>query len=489
MSNDFDNSGLASQPVGQPLRFHEALSGSLLIPFSRLRRRLHPRQRKIMRFYDLGLRFRREHTNFSEEQKLAWILSALRKAVRRAYQHTSYYHRLFDSVGFNPAADFTFEDYARLPVLTRDQIHNADAELISREIPRKRLKKDATGGSTGTPTVIWRGPEESGWSEGGISYFMRKIGVPEGSSMGYLWGHNLDPVASDSLRDRLYSFQMNERWFDCFRLSPEILERYHREFERWRPACILAYATALGSLAEYLAERNYVPSYPTRCAITGAEKLLPHHRQLFERVFHKPVYERYGSRDAGAIAFQTDPGKTLDFEVDWVNTLVEPASNESESDILITKLHADGMPMLRYRLGDVGTFPPGSRPGHPVLTLKEIVGRATDRVWLPDGGWINGIELPHLLKDFPVREFVLIQHEDYSTELRVVVKPGFDEEAERQILAILGKNLRGVSVVLRHVDEIPRTLSNKWRPVFSEVRPHETNADGSELHSIGRKNL
>ncbi|MCV4785370.1 hypothetical protein OFM36_38655, partial [Escherichia coli] len=63
---------------------------------------------------------------------------------------------------------------------------------------------------------------------------MERIDVPVGTRTAYFWGHNLDPVARDGWRARLYDFQMNVRWFDCFRLSPEVLNRYHHEFESWR---------------------------------------------------------------------------------------------------------------------------------------------------------------------------------------------------------------------------------------------------------------
>jgi phenylacetate-CoA ligase len=333
------------------------------------------------------------------------------------------------------------------------------------------LRKDATGGATGAPTEVWLGPEETGWRESGIEYFMQRIGVPSGTRIGALWGHHLDPVGSTKLRDRYYEFVTNRRWFDCFRLSPEVFERYHRELEDWRPSCILAYAGALGHFAEYLSEQGLRPNYPTHCLVTGAEKLLPHHRQLIEAVFARPVHERYGSRDVGGIGFQTDPAGSLDFEIDWMNVLIEPETDEPESAIVVTKLHADGMPMLRYRVGDEGRFPTGSQPGHPAFALEEVVGRLMDRVWLRDGRWIHAIQLPHLMKDYPVREFMLTQHSDYSVAVQIAPKPGFGAGSLQQIEATLRANLPGLPLAISLVEQVPRTKANKWRPVVSEVVP------------------
>jgi phenylacetate-CoA ligase len=397
------------------------------------------------------------------------MLNRLRFVVRRAYRETEYYREFLDETGFDPHFDFSFDDYSHLPVLERDSVRTAGNSIISTAVPPDQLKREATGGSTGEPTEIWIGPEESGWSESGGESFFRRLGVPTGTRTGLLWGHHLDPVASDRLRDRYYAFANNIKWFDCFRLSPEVLDGYHKEFERWKPACIIAYASALASLAEYLLNNGIKPAYPPRCLITGAEKLFPQQRETINRVFDQPVHERYGSRDIGCIGYQTSVAQNLSFEIDWSNLLVERETDESDSAILITKLHADGMPMLRYRIGDIGRFSGDQRPGHPVFTLREVVGRDTERIWLPDGRWIHGIQIPHLMKDFPVREFMLVQSSDYSVVLKVVPRNGFGESNRAGIEATVAANLPGVALSIAVVDEIPRTRANKWRPVVSEI--------------------
>ncbi|HWQ34191.1 MAG TPA: hypothetical protein VNQ79_15190 [Blastocatellia bacterium] len=457
--------------TGVSVSTHELLSRRVLMPLSHLKGKLRRRSRPVLQAYEEGMRFRAEAEAWSEERKSAWVLERLRFAVRRAYSETVYYQELFDQIGFDPWTEFSFDDYARLPVLERDDVQRAGERLISSAVARDDLLRDSTGGSTGVPTEIFLGPEERGWRESAGEYYRQRFGVPTGTRTALLWGHHLDPVARDGWHDRLYAFSTHTRWFDCFRLSPEVLARYHREFERWRPDCIIAYASALGHLAEYVAESGERPHYPGRCFITGAEKLMPHHRRLIESVFGRPVHERYGSRDAGYVAFQMNPAVTHDYETDWANVLLEPETGEPETAILITKLHADGMPMLRYRIGDVGRFATGSRPGYPVFTLPEVIGRDLDRVWLPDGRWLNSLQFPHLIKDFPVHEYMLIQHEDYAVELLIVPKRGFNADCHRQLLAAVQANLPGIPVNSLLVDEIPRTRSNKWRPVISEVRP------------------
>jgi phenylacetate-CoA ligase len=450
---------------------HDVAAVRVLQPLYRVYRLARPSRRPAMRACNHGMRFRREAAHWTGEQKRDWILRQLRLTVRRAARETPYYRELFAAVGFDPGADFEFADFARLPVLERASVRAAGKSLLSPAVAVSQLRHDATGGSTGTPTEIWTGPEERGWRESGNEFFMRRIGLPAGSRIALLWGHHLDPVHRRGVRDWIHDWTDNIRWFDCLRLSSSVLEQYHRELQRWRPHCVLAYAGALAALADEVRRRGHRPTYPTRCFVTGAEKLIPEERTLIEGVFRRPVHERYGSRDVGLIGFQTGPSHSLDYEVDWSNVLVESETEEVSSPILVTKLHADAMPMLRYRIGDVGRFPKGGGPALPALTLHEVVGRETDRIWLPGGKWMNGLGFPHLIKDYPVRDFQVVQRADFEVEIRVVARSDFSDESRSGILETVRANLPGVPVDLLLVDDIPKSTSNKRRPVISEVNP------------------
>jgi phenylacetate-CoA ligase len=457
-------------------KVHKLLSQRALLPFTRARSMAKKALRPVMSAYYEGLRFRQESAAWSAAKKREWILKRLRYALRRAYEETPFYRERFEHIGFDPRADFSFADFASLPVLEKAEVREAGKSLLSSQIPANQLLQDATGGSTGIPTEIWLGPEERGWRESAGEWFHQQIGIPTGTRTALLWGHHLDPVKRDGLRDRYSAFVNHQRWFDCFRLSQETLARYHKEFERWQPACIVAYATALGELAEHLKEGGLVPNYPNICFVTGAEKLLPHHRKLIESVFKRPVHERYGSRDVGYIGYQLAPKRSFDFAVDWANVLLEPETSDQSSAILITKLHADGMPMIRYRIGDVGSFPLDSKSGYPSFALKEVLGRDTDRIWLRNGRWISGLQMPHLLKDFAVQEFQFVQQADYSIDLSIVPQNGFCDQSRQGILAALASNLEELPINIMLVDCIERSTANKWRPVISHIKAMEYDA-------------
>jgi phenylacetate-CoA ligase len=450
-------------------KLHSYFSRCALPLLLTLQQTLVASKKRTARHIQHGLSFRAESDGWDVTAKKQWILDRLRWVLRDAAANTTYYARLFHDLGFNPQSDFTFEEFARIPALERSTVLNNGRALISQARPMAHLLPNASGGSSGQPVKIWVGPQELGWNLSGIRYFARKLGFSPGASVAFLWGHHLDPGHEPSLARKSIFLVRNERWFDCFRLSDDVLLEYHFAMERFQPDHIIAYASALGMFADFLRRKSLAPNYPTKCILTGAEKLFDYQREAAESVFRCPVYERYGARDAGLIGYQIPDEQSRDFIVDWCNTFVEPETPDQESAILVTKLHADGMPMIRYRVGDVGKFPPGSRPGSPSMRLESVIGRTVDRIWMRDGRYIHGTQFPHMFKDFPVREFMVVQSEDYSLEIQLVPNSTFCKQNEQAILNLIGKNLPGLVVRIVKTDFIPKTIANKWRPVISRV--------------------
>jgi phenylacetate-CoA ligase len=419
--------------------------------------------------YIEGRRLRREARQWSAAQRESWMLAQLRRAVRHAAE-TPFYRARFRDAGFDPASDFTFDDYARLPILERADVSQGwEAMLSSRVAPADR-RKDGTGGSTGTPLSYFSGPEERGWRLSGQDDFMAQLGLRRGESMAYLWGHHIDQRERETARERVRDLLMNRRWFDCFRLSPEVLQRYHQELTDFMPNGLLAYASALDALATELLSRGLTATYPARRLVTGAEKLWPAQRARIQQAFAAPLHEQYGSREIGLVAAQHgDPSRSLALDVDWANLLVEPEGAGPEASIIVTKLHADAMPMLRYRIGDQAHFGGHCRPGHPVFQLEEVLGRQLDGLHLPDGRWVHGVGIPHMMKDLPVREFQIRQAADYSIEVSIVPGADYTPDASARIAQVLGDNLPGIPIRVRTTDAIPRSAANKWRPVITDA--------------------
>jgi len=189
-----------------------------------------------------------------------------------------------------------------------------------------------------------------------------------------------------------------------------------------------------------------------------------------ETIYGAPVFDRYGSRDVGPMAMECEVHNGL--HLNSVDLLIEPHGGTpgEPQEVLITNLNAYGMPLIRYAIGDMATFSDRLCPcGRTTALFDRIVGRVTDVIFLGEGRLLPGEFFPHLLKDFPINEFQVIQEEDRSLTIRAIRGDGYGPEAEERITALVTEYTHGLPLRIEYVDAIDRTRTGKLRPVISNV--------------------
>ncbi len=80
----------------------------------------------------------------------------VRRMVAHAYRRVPYYRDVLDGLGLKPSDFTTAADLARLPILERRQIQEAPEKFISRAEDISRCLVLRTGGSSGTPLVVYQ---------------------------------------------------------------------------------------------------------------------------------------------------------------------------------------------------------------------------------------------------------------------------------------------------------------------------------------------
>jgi len=220
---------------------------------------------------------------------------------------------LFARIGFDPQADFTFADFAQLPVLERDEVRRAGSNLISSIVPTAALRKDSTGGSSGVPTEIWLGPEELGWRESGLEFPLeaRACGCP-------VIGPDVSGVNECLTPARgsiLYPFEM-----EADALAKLIVETLRdKEKMCWRSEACARYMRAQFSLRrmakDYL--RIYQEAPHPQYAMTCAAKIYPASKRLFDVPSH--LYRQAAESGARWLrdCVRRDTASASKYEAEW----------------------------------------------------------------------------------------------------------------------------------------------------------------------------
>ena len=366
----------------------------------------------------------------------------------------------------------------RVPVMRRADIQADPASFTADSVPSV---DDHTGGSTGTPMTFKVDRATQQAREASLMWANNLAGWRPGHRIAMLWGSDRD--AKSALRDWRLNLRWwidNMRWYNAFKMGEAEMAAFHRAMTRFRPHLLVAYAGSLDVYAHYLESIPHRGSripYPLISLVSSAEVLAPHVRERVERTFGKPVFDRYGNREAGAIAAECEAHQGLHVnEHDFIVEIDSPNPNQEPGPLLITYLANRAMPLIRYDTGDLAVWAKGvCSCGRTSRRLARIVGRQSDTIRTASGHLIHGEYFTHVLYGADgVQAFQFVQETLMRYRLRVV---GSADAAQQQlwrqkIVQILDP---GSELIIEFVSDLPTLASGKRRFTLSLVESSDVN--------------
>lgn len=367
-----------------------------------------------------------------------------------------------------------FEVLSSLPVIGRADIQkNPDA---FRAAGATEVFPDATGGSTGTPLKFWVDRATQRARESSLYWADSLAGWNYGERIAMLWGSDKDVAsATRKLKVGLRWLIDNRRWFNAFNMGEERMAEFHRAISTFRPHLIVAYAGSMDVYARFLRDRGIRPDYPLRGIVCSAEVLTPQARRTIGDVFGRPVFDRYGNREFGAIASECSAHDGLHLnERDFVTEIDSRVPAQDAGSLIVTYLHNRAMPFIRYNTGDLARFH-AETPcscGRSTRRLAAVTGRMADTIRTKSGKLIHGEYFTHLMyRAGKVREFQFVQDTLERYRLLLVADEretdAVIDSIRRDILEEVGADCR---VEIQYVDSIPVLSSGKRKFTLSMLK-------------------
>jgi len=397
----------------------------------------------------------------------------LRRMVQHAYEHVPYYRKMYDAVGFHPGRLRSMEDIDVIPAISKQVMRDNARELIAQD-RTYRFSEDSTSGSSGPTTIIYTDRTALAYQHAAVFRAYHWMGLRIGERLIRFWGTQLDTKrkAKDSVKD----FLLNRRTFSTHGLDRVSLETYYGELVRFKPAAFYGFTSGIYEFAKFVKE-NELPLEKIRlkAIIVTGEPLLTHQRELIEGVFGCRVFNEYGCAEFGPVAYECPNGA---LHINAENVLVEveatgDAVDDGRGNLIMTELNNAGMPMVRYRMGDVGVL--ANEPcdcGRGLPILQEISGRTLDFVQTADGKRVHGMYFDYLPKYFigEIHQFQIVQEDLQHITIRVVKDVGFNESTIPRFEEKLRKAV-GESIALEYeVGDTPfREATGKHRLVVSKI--------------------
>lgn len=437
------------------MTYTRLLESVLLPAYDRARRRRYVERRTFLE--------RSQWWSAERVREFQW--TELKKLLTHAFSSVPYLRHKYRSAGIALEDLQGWDDFRRLPPLTRAEVNAHGSDLCSTAYTGELLPH-ATGGSTGAPTRFFRTYESYDWRTAAKDRAYSWSGWRLGQPAIYLWGAPVGPISRrHAWKARAYEAIQRQLIVNTFSQSDELWNDVYSRALKFRPVLVVGYVSSLEQFAAYLGRTNQTIPGIT-CAIAAAEPLFVDTRRRIEHGLGVPVFNTYGSREFMSIAAECECRDGLHVHAE--NLLVETRdqSGSEPSEILVTDLHNYGMPFVRYETGDLGTVANGAcRCGRGLPRLKAIEGRVLDVLRTADGRTVPGEFFPHLLKEVP--ELAHYRVEQKSLD-RIVISAVLIEPLSDRSQALLRREIErvfGFRTVceVQPVAHIPALRSGKRR--------------------------
>jgi phenylacetate-CoA ligase len=419
-----------------------------------------------------------ENSQWLSREKIGRLqMQKLKALLQTALDHCPWHAERIRAAGLDTLSDRdpTLNEFQRLPTMNKaDAAANRD-KLVWKEVPGGVYRYN-TGGSSGEPLIFFYGRARQAADAACRMRARRWWRVEVGEPEVFLWGAPVELNKTDLIkrtRDRLF----NHLLLNAFDMSEATMDEYLSRMQAFDPACIYGYASSLSLLAAHAKSRRRIPRLKRlKVVCTTGEPLLPEQRRLIQEVFAVPVSNEYGCRDGGLIALESPEGQLL---VNSETILLEvldvrgnPVAPGEIGEAVITNLHSEAQPFIRYRTGDmVRCSDEPCRAGRGLHVLSEVMGRTTDFIVRPDGAIMHALSVIYVLRAIEgIKEFKIIQWSTRHLETLICPGPSWREEAKDEIAAQLCRRMGGpVKVDIDIVESIAPEASGKHRYVISHV--------------------
>ncbi len=400
--------------------------------------------------------------------------------LNHAARTVPYYAERLRQAGIEPGAPLTEAAWARIPLLTRDDIQDAGEALYTKALPagHGRSRKLVTSGSTGKPVTVLKTAMESLYWH----CFTLRDHIWHGRDLTKKLAaiRSVDPDAAKypkGLRRRSWGSATAK----IFANGPAVMLNVETSIEnqalwlkRENPEYLLTLPTNLLHLAEYcLREAIELPNLRDVGTLGGV--LQPEVRDRCRQAWGVPVIDLYSAQEVGYIALQCPEEEHYHLQAE--SALVEvldaqgrPCQPGAWGRVVVTPLHNFAMPLIRYDIGDYAEVGEACPCGRGLPVLKRILGRIRNMLTLPSGERISPGFVNDWFEGFPVNQFQIVQRAVDRLEVKIVPGRPFTDSDENRVRQSMRERIgHPFQIIFTYHDEIPRGPGGKYEDFKSDI--------------------
>jgi phenylacetate-CoA ligase len=345
------------------------------------------------------------------------------------------YAEKFRSAGVAPCDLRNLSDLASFPTLTREEVIDAYPDGILTRAPQPLDVVFRTSGTSGQFMQIAYSARANDFLDAVYGRALFNAGYKPWDTIAYYWWE------SEPKPEKVYErLGLMRKHFMQVHADPE---EQLRELDGLDPDVIYHFPSSMLLVARILEKERALHRVSPRLVICHGELMTTEQRLYLEQVLRCPVYDQYGAQEFNRMGW--DCARHAGFHEDSDSVHLEilrgdrPARRGEEGEVVVTGLANDLMPLVRYRIGDMGYFvdgPCGCGRALPLFKLTE--GRLDDVLDLPDGRRIGPRTLaPRIETLRGFHQYRVIQRRPDALEVLLVCNGEADSELERRVCAVI----------------------------------------------------
>ena len=410
----------------------------------------------------------------------AWQMRQVSVLLDHAIRTVPFYGERLKAAGVRPGKTVAPDVWARIPVLTRDEVQGVGADLRSARLPpdHGRVRDVTSSGSTGKPVTVaktqlvqtvWEAMtlRDHLWHRRDLTKKLAAIrSLPRGRGV-YPRGERVRAWSAATA-------SVYPTGPACSLSAASTIEEQALWLKRVNPDYLLTIASSLSALPRYCLDEGI--ELPNLRDVTSLGAIVPPSaRALCRKAWGVPLIDTYSAQEVGYIALQCPEHEHFHVQAEaaYVEVLDPdgaPCEPGTHGRVVVTPLHNLAMPLIRYEIGDfaeVGEPCPCGR-GLPVLT--RILGRLRNLLTLPSGQQIVATFVNDWFEGFPVAQFQVVQRALDLLEMKIVPQRPFTEAEEARIRDLVADRLGPTyRVDITYHDDIPRGPGGKYEDFKSEL--------------------
>ena len=437
----------------------------------------------------------KKNMKLSAEKMRSLQNGKLRKLLRFAWEHSSYYRAIFERAGITeeqldtlPLSCFPtidkqallehFDELVTVSDLKQENLREFDAgEAADRKPYQGKYHVVHSSGSTGKPGYFVY--DEDAWSQ-------MLLGIIRAA----LWGMSMPQILGLLMKCPriVYIAATDGRYGGAMAVGDGIdgvgakqmyldiktpVAEWIRQIREFQPNIVIGYPSAIKILAQLM--ENGEVGLDAERVISCGEPLGTNLRTYLEKIFRTQVVNFYGSSESLALGVETNPKDGM-LLFDDMNVI------EVENGVMyLTCLYNYAQPLIRYRLSDRLTLKAPEGGELPFTRAVGLLGRNEDVLWFEDGRgnreFLHPLAIEGFciegLKDYQFRQTTKDTFEMFAETEHGASKERIRQEMLQQMREILSeKKLDFVQFYVNFVNEIlPDIRTGKKPLIFASNEP------------------